>query len=152
MCNIGKKNARVCSEKTINNDYFRLKIGTVNKIKPEVIYFEGKTFIMPTDEDTTYSNRISLIKHNFSRNISYELKGNNLFDNKFIIDFQIANSGIRANKKSFLTFQVMLKQNSSSIKELKEVKELSTPFITKLLKELRDNIVDNDFVLSKTKN
>lgn len=151
MCDIENKNIRICSEKSISNDFFRLKIGTVNKIKPEVIYFEGKTFIMPTEDYGTYTSKISQIKHNFSRNISYELKGNDLFDSKFIIDFQIANSGIKANKKSFLTFQLLLKQNPKNIKNLKEIKDLSLPFINKVLLNLKENIMNNDFALFKTK-
>ena len=54
---------RLNSEKKIENEYFKLKIGTTNKINPIVIYVEGKTFISPNEEKGDYSKDIAEIKH-----------------------------------------------------------------------------------------
>ena len=44
------KTVRLNSEKTINHELFKIKIGTTNKINPKVIYVEGRTFIQPLNE------------------------------------------------------------------------------------------------------
>ena len=41
---------RTNSEKNMEHNVFKLKIGTTNKINPEIIYFEGKAFIKPNEK------------------------------------------------------------------------------------------------------
>ena len=47
MCT--KKQKRTNVEKRLKNDFFNIKLGTVNKNNPEVIYFEVRTFISPLE-------------------------------------------------------------------------------------------------------
>ena len=107
---------RLNNEKKIDNEYFKLKIGTTNKINPIVIYVEGKAFICPTEEKDDYSKHISEIKHRFKRGISEGLYGTDVFDGKYIMDFQVASNGISVNKKSFLSFQFLLRQKRKKLK------------------------------------
>ena len=149
MCT--KKQKRTNVEKRLKNDFFNIKLGTVNKNYPEVIYFEVRTFISPLEESNNYSQVFAFLKKEFSKKISDSLKLNDFFSEKYILDFQIANSGIRINKKSYLSFQLFLKQKNEVIKELKEVKKIAEPFLVNLLTDFKNDIISNNFSVTKTK-
>ena len=138
-------------EKRLKNDFFNIKLGTVNKNNPEVIYFEFRTFISPLEESNNYSQVFAFLKKEFSKKISDSLKLNDFFSEKYILDFQIANSGIRINKKSYLSFQLFLRQKNEVIKELKEIKKIAEPFLVNLLNEFKNDIISNNFSVTKTK-
>ena len=59
------KGERLNSEKKINSNNFKLKIGTINKKSPLVIYIDGNTFITPTLDKENYDDDILNIKKNF---------------------------------------------------------------------------------------
>lgn len=142
---------RLNSEKKIENENFKIKIGTTNKTNPIVVYVEGRAFISPQEEKDDYARDISEFKHDFSRSISQHISNSTLFDNKFILDFQVASKGISLNKKSFLSFQFLLRQNRNNVRKLKEVKDLSEDMITSIVSTLAENITEHNFVISKTK-
>ena len=142
---------RLNSEKKIENDSFKLKIGTTNKINPMVIYVEGKAFICPSEDKDDYTKDIAEIKHEFKRSISDGLCTTDVFDNKYIIDFQVASSGIAVNKKSFLSFQFLLRQKRDNVMKLTDVKAKTEDMILEIVKALKDAIVEHNFSLTKTK-
>ena len=145
------KKQRLNVEKKIKNDFFNIKIGTVNRLNPEVIYYEVRTFVAPLDEYDNYSCIFAFLRKELSRALTETLKNNDLFTNKFILDFQVANSGVRVNKKSFLTFQLFLRQKDSKLLDLKTIKKVSEPFILNLLEGLKENIINSNFLIAKTK-
>ena len=142
---------RTNCEKKIEHEKFNLKIGTTNRNNPLVVYIEGKTFISPNVEKNSYNIDISNIKKSFNRHISNELKTSSLFESNHILDFQVAQSGINVNKKTFLNFQLLFKQKKDKIMKMKDIKEKSTPFIYNILNMLEDCIVDHEFSLFKIK-
>ena len=144
---------RLNSEKKLECDGFKLKVGTTNKTNPIVIYVEGRGFISPSEEKEKedYSKDISEIKHVFKASISDKLHENKHFDNKFIVDFQIASSGIAVKKKSFLSFQYLLRQNEENVKKLIDIKNTYSNMFISIADELRDAIIEKGYVLSKTK-
>lgn len=142
---------RTNCEKRIEHEKFNLKIGTTNRNNPLVVYVEGKTFISPTVEKNSYNCDISDIKKNLNRFISNELKSSTMFEENHILDFQVAQSGINVNKKSFLNFQFLFKQKKDKIMKIKDIKEKSKPFIYDILSHLEESIVNHDFSISKTK-
>lgn len=142
---------RLNSEKKIESENFKLKIGTTNKTNPMVVYIEGRTFICPQEGKDDYSHDISEIKHNFKRSISQNIQNSNLFDNKYIIEFQVASNGISLNKKSFLSFQFLLRQNKDNVLKLKDLKVSAEGMIKNIVDSLEENIVEHNFVISKTK-
>lgn len=142
---------RLNSEKKIENDNFKLKIGTTNKINPMVIYVEGKAFISPTEEKDEYTRDIAEIKHCLKRNISDNLVTSEVFDNKYILDFQVASSGISVNKKSFLSFQFLMRQKRDNVMKLADVKMKSEGMILNIINALGKSILEHDFELTKTK-
>lgn len=139
------------SEKTINTDNFRIKIGTTDKSSPKAIYVEGRTFITPSINKWDYTKDISEIKHNFKTAISQNLMTTPYFDKKFIIDFKVAANGIALNKKSFLSFQFWLCQKGDKILKLKDIKDTASDVILNIIDSLQKSIKEHDFILSKTK-
>ncbi len=142
---------RLNSEKKIENDSFKLKIGTTNKINPMVIYVEGKAFISPEDDKEDYAKDIAEIKHVFKQSISDGLCTTDVFDNKYIIDFQVASSGIAVNKKSFLSFQFLVRQKRDNIMKLTDVKARTEGMILSIVDSLKNAILEHNFSLTKTK-
>lgn len=142
---------RLNTEKKIEHDTFKLKIGTTNKNNPIVVYVEGKAFITPDAENDEYQRDISEIKHSLRRSISDALHGMDIFDHKFILDFQVATNGISVGKKSFMSFQFLFRQANDNVRKLSEVKEDAAPMIVGIADALRDNIASHGFSISKTK-
>ena len=91
------------------------------------------------------------IKYGFKKTIRENLSNNNFFVNDYILEFQIADKGIKTNKKSFLTFDLMLKQPSGKILKLNDVKKHTEQNIYEIVNSLKQNIVEHNFSLSKTK-
>lgn len=146
------KTIRLNSEKTINHNLFKIKMGTTNKINPKVIYVEGRTFIQPLIEKNSYTTELSMIKRGFNKIIQDFINTNDLFSKKYILDFQVAQSGILVSKRSFLSFQFLLKQkNEDKILKLKEVKEKTEDSIQDVLNNLTSCIKECDFNVTKTK-
>lgn len=143
---------RTNSEKNMENSMFKLKIGTTNKIKPEVIYFEGKTFIKPNVEMDNYNKEIVEIKRKFQQSIKTNLDGNEHFNPQYILDFQVAKNGISTKKKSFLSFQLLFKQkNTKNLLKLNDAKKVSGNIMDNMLSTLTTEIEKHNFSVSKTK-
>ena len=145
------KKQRLNIEKNIKDDFFNIKIGTVNRLNPQIIYFEVKTFVSPLEEYDNYSHIFSFLRKELSKILTNKLIDNEYFTKKFILDFQVANSGIKINKKSILNFQLFLRQKDNDIKNLKEIKKISEPIIKELLFELKEKINSFNFLVTKTK-
>ena len=142
---------RLNTEKKIEHESFKLKIGTTNKLSPIVVYVEGKAFIAPNEASEDYQRDISEIKHALRRAISESLTGTTLFDHKFILDFQVAANGISVGKKSFMSFQFLFRQDKDNVRKLSEVKDESQPMILNIADSLRDSINAHGFTITKTK-
>lgn len=146
------KTVRLNSEKTIEHNLFKIKIGTTNKISPKVIYVEGRTFIQPLNDKENYTKELTSIKRNFNRIIQNFIDADNLFSKKYILDFQVAQSGISPLKRSFLSFQFLLKQkNEDNVLKLKDVKQKSENNIQEVLNSLTKCIRECNFEVTKTK-
>jgi hypothetical protein len=141
---------RLSTEKKLNSDFFRVKIGTMNKSNPQVLYVEGRTFISPQEEDDYYSY-MAQFRKNMNKYIVDTINEFGCFDNRYILDFQVANSGIKVGKKSFLSFQLFLRQKQDNIKSLKEMKGTLQNFVDNVLFSLKENIIENGFNIYKTK-
>ena len=142
---------RLNSEKKIENEDFKIKIGTTNKINPIIIYVEGRSFITPTYEQDDYSKEMSEIKHVLKQSISEHLRSSSSFDTKYIVDFQVASNGIQPNKKSFLSFQFLMRQNKDNVLKLIDVKNNSSEMVLDIINDLKNAIVEHGFTLTKTK-
>ena len=140
------------SEKRIDHENFRLKIGTTNRNNPVVVYINGKAFISPNVEKETYNRDIYEMKRSLTNSIRDNIKKTNLFDESFILDFQVAQNGVAKNKKSFLSFQFLLSQKKDRVLKMKDIKKEATETINNIVGSLENAIYEHDFSIYKNKN
>lgn len=88
--------------------------GSTNKDNPQVIYLSGKCWVLPVF-DGDYNFIFNNIKKEFNHYITTFIKSNNIFSNKFILDFDISIDGLSMNNKKFLSFNIFLKQKNDPI-------------------------------------
>jgi hypothetical protein len=113
---------------------------------------EGRTFIRPVHDKDNYNSDVVNIKRRFNDFLKTYTSNNEFFSSKFILDFQVAQSGICINKRSFLSFQFLLKQKDENhILKLKDVKNSTENAIKNILNNLIKEIEKCDFEVSKTK-
>lgn len=144
------KGERLNSEKKINCNNFKLKIGTINKKNPIVIYIDGNTFITPTLDKENYNDDILNIKKKFLYAIRNNLNKSSLFDNNFILDFDVKNSGLKIGKKSFLSFQCHLRQKNN-VFLLNDIKNMAKNLINSFVNSLETELKNNNFLINKYK-
>ena len=107
------------------------------RLTPKVIYVEGRTFIQPLNEKNSYTTELTGIKRGFNKIIQNFIESNDLFSKKYILDFQVAQSGISTLKRSFLSFQFLLKQkNEEKVLKLKDIKQKIRSDIQNVLNDL----------------
>ena len=87
----------------LNNEDIKLKIGTVDKKNPEVIYLEGGFYVKPIIEKDDYKNDMELIKNTFNDLIKDYVKNNNNFKNNFMFFTDVADDWLKFDKKSFFS-------------------------------------------------
>lgn len=93
----------------INNKNIKLKIGTIDKKCPDVIYLEGGFYIKPIIQKEDYKNDIKKIKDTFEDLVKTTITNDNNFKNEYMFFADVADEWIRIDKKSFLSFQLYLK-------------------------------------------
>lgn len=139
----------------LNNEDIKLKIGTVDKKNPDVIYLEGGFYVKPIIEKDDYKNDMELIKNTFNDLIKDYVKNNNNFKNNFMFFTDVADDWLKFDKKSFFSFQVFLKPSDNLLKEQKNFNGVVTylsrenNYNTEIIKKVFE---DNGYQVSKTKN
>ena len=143
------KKERLNGEKKINCSNFKLKVGTINKKNPSVIYIDGSTFISPVLDKDDYTNDIKNLKKDLITRIKNDLLRSNLFKSKYILDFDVKTSGLKQNKKSFLSFQCHLCQNN--IIPFGEITKKSNDIINIFINNIEKDFNKENFIIFKTK-
>lgn len=137
------KKYKICSDNNIELIY-----GSTNKDNPQVIYVSGKCWISPLfcgEYETILNN----IKKEFIHYINKFVKIDNIFDNKFILDFDINIDSLNLNTKKYLSFNIFLKQKNEVLYPLKSDKLFSNFY--KLSDKLEELLQSNDFKIYKRK-
>ena len=102
-----------------NAEKIRVKIGTTNRNEPKVIYIHGRSWVSPKYEDN-YAKIVDEISKSFKHRLRTMIMEDYLFDKKHILDFNLSTATMAVGKKSFLSFDIFLKQNEEySLKEIK---------------------------------
>ena len=127
--------------KVENND-MKLKIGTIDKKCPDVIYLEGGFYIKPKKEKEDYKNDIKKIKDTFDDLIKSTVDKDENFKNEYMVFIDVADEWIKTDKKSFLSFQLYLKPSVRILNEegtfnnVVNYLKQNTTYDTKIVKEL----------------
>lgn len=142
----------ICSEVSLENPYFKLKIGTINKKNPTTFYVEGGTFITPVEDDgaITYKDKMAEVQRQMSLGIMAMKCGKNIGGN-FIANIDVADERMKVGKKTYFTFQYYLQQKGDLV-PFAEIAADSDVYTNEVLKRIEYSLKENGFALSKTKN
>lgn len=145
-------NRRLNVEKKVENPIARLKIGTVNRLDPMALYIEGKLFISPIEKNGGYEKDMLNIERQFKYDLSSGLIDSGIFDGKgFIVDFDIPIARMKKGKKSFLSFQVVYRQNKLRCEHFDKAEAISEGIILNALDSLVSNLDRLGYSSSKTR-
>lgn len=131
----------------VSND-IEVKLGSVNKDDPKVVYLYGKCWVSPNFEDD-YNLILNRIKTDFKHSITSFLFNNKLYSNKFILDFDFKCDGLKMCQKKFLAFNIFFKQINCPPYKLTNEK-LSDNF-GYLINSLLNSLIENEFSVTKHK-
>ena len=141
----------ICSEVSLENTYFKLKIGTINKKKPTTFYVEGGTFITPTEDETSIKDRIDDVYRAMSQGIIRITCETNNLEKNFIANIDVADERMKVGKKTYFSFQYYLRQNKNDL-SFSEITDNWDKYTKTVLDKIEYSLKENGFALSKTKN
>lgn len=129
---------------------YKVNIGTVDNKNPKALYISISAWGEPINiEDDNYTLVIKKLNKDIKRKV-YDILPKNLFDgNRTIIDFEIKESGISNDKRSYMNCEITLyKLNNFKIQN-KIINDSVKDVTTKLVSELFD--INPYFKFYKTK-
>ena len=141
----------ICSEVSLENPYFKLKIGTINKKKPTTFYVEGGTFITPTEDETSIKDRIDDVYRAMSQGIIRITCETNNLEKNFIANIDVADERMKVGKKTYFSFQYYLRQNKNDL-SFSDITDNWDKYTKTVLDKIEYSLKENGFALSKTKN
>lgn len=141
---------RLNKEYSLNiNDYIDVKYGSVNRENPIVVYVECKSWICPL-YDGDYTSAIDSVVSNCKNMLRKELIRNSKFSNKFFFDFDVKTASLRENKKSFMSFEFLVRQNEK-VHNLKDIRDDIEFMFKNVIDCLAVDLNEHIFCLSKRK-
>lgn len=144
------KKSRLTKERPISNDLFKIKLGTINKDNPEIIYINGGTFIQPKELKDDYFCDIKTLCKKFRHYIKLELLNNKNFTNDFISNFDIKLSGLKPNKKTYLSFEIHIKQ-TNPIENIKSIESETVNITTNIINNIVGDLSRLEYDITKNK-
>lgn len=139
---------RLGIERKVENDDFKIKIGTLNKEKPTNIYIESGTFITPFENKEGYKEDTDFMEKSINDNIKNFIKNTPLFEKNYICAVEIPYERMKVGKKSYLSLQCHLKQTENM--GANELLDRATELTPKLFKEIKKSITYSGFTINKT--
>lgn len=127
-----------------------LKYGSVNKNDPQVIYVSGKMWICPT-YDGDFNEPINLVYSKFKKELSRILRNSTVFESRHILDFDLNSENLVRDKKKFFSITFFIKQKSEKLINLNNIKNIVSSDFSYLFNELENDLIENEFEVSKTK-
>ena len=112
---------------------FTIKLGAINKDKPEVIYVYGSTWVDPKIQKNDYEEMSKELSKKIRKSLYNEFYKTNMFEEKMLTDVDIRISGITFDKKRFVNFEIHLKQ--------KDIKKINDEFLNKTITNTMDNVL-----------
>lgn len=140
------------SEQKYQNANFKIKVGTNNKKKPEVIYIQLGTYIEPTETKDSFSNFIYTFNKEVKHYISNLINEKNNCHKDFILITDIADERIALNKKSYLDLQIYIKPINYKKEIFKNIaKKIYEDYVIDVTSFIETELNINDIKCYKTK-
>jgi len=142
---------RLNKEIKLNNcKNISLKYGSVNKNDPQVIYVTGKMWVCPT-YDGDFNEPINFVYNSFKKELTKILRNSKIFEHRHILDFDLNSENLIKNKKKYFSITFFIKQKSEKLINLNNIKNIISSDFGYLFNELENNLIENEFEVSKTK-
>ena len=145
---------KIKSESKFQDDSFKIKIGTMDKKNPEVIYIELGSYISPKEEKESYKPCISRIEKETKNLIGDIINQSKLCKKDFIFVSNIADCRIAVNKKSYFEIQLFVKpldEVKNSVKFFDLTEKFNKEYVSKMLPSIKKSIKDNGFDYYKSR-
>lgn len=140
------------SEQKYENPNFKIKVGTNNKKKPEVIYIQLGTYIKPLEMKESFSDYISIFDKETKYYLSKLIKEKNNCYKDFILITDIADERINKNKKSYLDLQIFIKPIFNKNEVFKNIaNKIYNDYVTNIISYVETELNINDIKCYKTK-
>lgn len=105
---------KISSEIRENVGNIRVKVGTMDKKNPSIIYSDLNTFLRPNEEIQGYEDRMGEIGNVILKRITAMVRGNDNISDRFVYVFDYPQEKMRPGKKSQITAHLHFKINSGS--------------------------------------
>lgn len=147
---------KINSEIKIDNNTFKIKIGTVDKKKPTTIYFVIGTYITPLETNDDFCGSIEKIKKQIGKLINNVINDSKYIQNNHIFVTDVPVDRIMYNKQSYFETSLYLKTESYVTDTLKYnfnqiAKNLNDDLLDKILDVLKHEIINAGYHISKNK-
>jgi hypothetical protein len=138
------KNKRTNKEFSLSeNCPFNVKIGTIDKNNPSVIYINGHGWIKPTSE-MNYGKIMNMVERRFEKKLMERIGKTNGFLDDYIMNFESCPNYMKIDKKTFINFEAYIKQKKDCIK-IEDVRDKLTVPLKNLANDLVDIVSDENF-------
>lgn len=132
------------------NPSFKTKYGSTNHKKPEVIYIVGNTYISPSFESNDYVSEVNELKTSYNKLVSELISEySSIFDKNCIFDIDVCDNRIKNGKKTFLTFELYLKQKDC--KQLPEIESIIKNISINLTYNFKEKLYTKNFLCFRNK-
>ena len=115
----------------------QLKLGTINKEDPKVVYVSGKCWLTPTSE-MDYKTVFNEIRGKIEKRTREVVRRSEAFADNFIFNFDINPESFTAGKKKYFAFDIFFRQRDEKKKKLKEL----VPEFNANMNEICNTMVD----------
>lgn len=144
---------KINSEVKIDNNLFKIKIGTTDKKNPNVIYVEIGSYISPIEDIDAYTLHIEEIEKSTKNYLTDLLNKNESYEKDFIFISDVADERITKGKRSYIEMQIFVKPKLKL--NCQKFSEISNKFnmecVNKILPVIENAIKTNGFECYKTR-
>lgn len=132
------------------NPSFKTKYGSTNHKKPEVIYIVGNTYISPSFESNDYISEVNELKTSYNKLVNKLISEySSIFDKNCIFDIDVCDNRLKKDKKTFLTFELYIKQKDC--KQLHEIETIIKNISTNLTHNFKEKLYAKKFLCFRNK-
>lgn len=129
----------------------KVAIGTVDNKNPKSVYFTISGWALPKiNKDIKYQSIINIVEKELKQILHNNLNSGLFSTNKFIIDFDMRESGIRYGRKSYMNCDVTIYQKLNLKIQDKSIQESLNNLINIIITDVF--MKSKDFEFTKNKN
>ena len=132
------------------SDKIAISYGTVNKKNPVVVYLSLGCWIY-SDTIGNHKQHLINLEDTVRKLVKTHIINDGLFCERYILDYDVCLDNVFRAKR-FLSIEIFLKQNGTTIHSVKELLPTVSERTSNLVDELVDDLESNDFTVTKTKN